>query len=186
MKLLNKVVVCLFTLLILPFSSALGQTNTATTNLSLGISEVSLLQASSSTISLQLSQQSAGLSIETSKSDSTARLKASSVITSTTRNLSAKVTSGTVPPGTILKLSAQTPNASFVGSPGILNAPVTLDNTDRTIVSNIATCYTGTGTTDGYPLKFTFALDTNTSSYANLRATTGAIITVTLTLSTAN
>jgi len=186
MKLLNKIVFCLFAMLILPFSSALGQTNTATTNLSLGISEVSLLQSSASMISLQLNQQSAGLSIETSKSDSTARLKASSVITSTTRNLSAKVTSGTIPSGTILKLSALTPNASFVGSPGTISAPVTLDNIDRTIVSNIATCYTGTGASDGYPLKFTFALDSNTSNYANLRATTGTSITVTLTLSPTN
>lgn len=184
MKLLNKIVFCLVAMLILPFGSALGQTNTATTNLSLGISEVSLLQASASTIILQLSQQSAGLPVEASKSDSTARLKASSVITSTTRNLSAKITSGTVPAGTILKLIAQTPNASFVGSPGTLNAAVTLDNTDRTIVSAIATCYTGTGTSDGYPLKFTFAL--STSSYADLRATTGTSITVTLTLSAAN
>jgi len=183
MKLLNKIVFCLFAMLILPFSSALGQGNTATTNLSLGISEVSLLQATASPISLQLNQQSAGLSLEASKSDSTARLKASSVITSTTRNLSARITSGTVPTGTILQLVVQTPNASFVGSPGTINSTVTLDNTDRTIVSNIATCYTGTGASDGYPLKFTFALDSSTSSYANLRATTGTSITVTLTLS---
>jgi hypothetical protein len=164
-------------------TTVFGQTNSATTNISLGISEVSLLKASTGLVSLQLNQRNAGESVETSKSDSTARLLISSVITSSTRTLSAQISSGTVPTGTVLKLAAQQPNANLVGVSGTIQPAVILDNTNKTIVSAISTCYSGTGASDGFPLKFTFALDSNPASYANLRATTNTSITVKLTLS---
>lgn len=162
-----------------------GQTNAASTTLSLGISEVSLLKASTGVISLQLNQRNAGESIEASKSDSSARLLISSVITSATRTLSAQISSGTVPTGTVLKLAAQQPNANLVGVSGTIQPAVILDATNKTIVSGISTCYSGTGASDGYPLKFTFALDSNPATYANLRAATNSSITVKLTLTAA-
>ena len=162
-----------------------ADTNVATSTLSLNIPEVSLIKTSASVINLSLLQQNAGQSIEASKSDSTARLLLSSVIRATNRTLSAKITSGTVPTGTILKLQAKQPNASLIGSAGTLGSEVTLDATDRPIVTNITTCYSGTAASDGYPLRFTFALDSNTSTYGALRANSGVQIIVTLTLTAA-
>lgn len=183
---LNKIRTGIFLTLLFVACTVNAQTNTASTNLSLGISEVSLLKSSSGVISLQLNQRNAGQSVETSKSDSTARLLVSSVITSAARTLTAKISDGIVPTGTILQLVAQQPNSNFVGSPGTLQPAITLDNTDKSLVTGISTCYSGTGASDGYPLKFTFALNSNTATYANLRATTSTSITVKLTLTAAN
>lgn len=157
--------------------------NTASTTVILGVSEVSLLKTSADIVSLQLNQQVAGLSIETSTSDSTARLLISSVIsTSMPRTLTAKITAGSVPTGTRLELIALQPSSNFVGSPGTFVGPATLDETDKPIITDIETCYSGTGAADGYPLKFIYGLDTNPSSYGNLRATLGAQVVVMLTL----
>jgi hypothetical protein len=160
-------------------------TNVSTTTLSLGIPEVSLLKISAGVINLSLLQRNAGQSIETSKSDSTTRLLVTSVIRTTNRTLTAKITSGTVPTGTLLKLVAKQPNASFIGTASTLGAEVTLDATDRAVVTNIGTCYSGTAASDGYPLRFTYALDSNTATYSSLRANSGVTIIVTLTMTAA-
>lgn len=178
----------LFALLAVLFMTKVaGQdTNVASNTLTLGVPEVSLLKSSSGVINLTLTQREAGLPIETSKSDSTARLLISSVITATPRTLSAKITSGSVPAGTMLKLQVKQPNSSFVGSTyGTMGEEVTLDATDRPLVTGIQTCYSGTGSTDGYPLRFTYSLNTDPSSYGLLRATAGSQIVVTLTLTAA-
>lgn len=162
-----------------------ADTNVATSTLSLGIPEVSLLKTSAGVINLSLLQQDAGKSIEASKSDSTARLLVSSVIRSSNRTLSAKITSGTVPTGTVLLLQAKQPNASFIGTSGTIGSAITLDGTDRPVVTNVGTCYSGTAASDGYPLKFTYALDSNTATYSSIRANSGVSIIVTLTLTAA-
>jgi hypothetical protein len=158
-------------------------TNKAVANLSLGVTEVSLLKINTGVISLVLNQRDAGLSIETSNADSSARLLVSSLISSVPRTLTARISAGAVQPGTYLMLSALIPNSNFVGSWGTLSTPIILDETDRPFVTNIASCYSGTTASDGYPLKFIFALDSNTASYGLIRAVVGSSITVTLTLS---
>jgi len=156
--------------------------NTASATLILGVTEVSLLKANESVINLQLNQRAAGMSIETSKSDSTARLLISSVIsTDNRRQLTAQVTSGTVPAGTQLQLVALPPNANFVGEYGTLASPVPLGAVGLPIVTNIATCYSGTDPSDGYPLKFIYALDSE-ASYGSIRAKPGEQVVVTFTL----
>ena len=157
-------------------------TNTAVANLSLGITEVSLLKVNTGVISLLLNQRDAGLSIETSSADSSARLLVSSLISSVPRTLTARISAGAVQPGTYLMLSSLIPNTNFVGSWGSLSTPIILDETDRPFVTNIASCYSGTAASDGYPLKFVFGLDLNTTTYGLIRATVGASVTVTLTL----
>jgi hypothetical protein len=157
--------------------------NSASTSVVLGVSEVSLIKTSADVINLQLKQQDAGMSVETSASDSTARLLISSVIsTSQNRILSAKITAGSVPTGTHLNLTALQPNANFAGDAGKLMPPTTLDGTDRPIITDIATCYSGTSATDGYMLKFNYALDLNPTTYGSLRASLGTQVVVTFTL----
>lgn len=157
--------------------------NSASTSVVLGVSEVSLIKASADIINLQLKQQDAGMAVESSASDSTARLLISSVIsTAQNRVLSAKITAGSVPAGTHLELSALQPNANFTGDAGKLMPPTILDGTDRPIITDIATCYSGTSATDGYMLKFNYALDLNPSSYGTLRASLGTQVVVTFTL----
>jgi hypothetical protein len=157
--------------------------NIAVANISLGITEVSLLKVNSGVVSLLLNQRDAGLSVETSNADSSARLIVSSLISSVPRTLTARISSGAVQPGTYLMLTALIPNSNFVGSWGTLGTPIILDDTDRPFVTNISSCYSGTTTSDGYPLKFIFGLDSNTAAYGLIRATLGSSITVMLTLS---
>lgn len=157
--------------------------NTATANVLLGVTEVSLIRVNAQVISLQLNQQEAGMAVESYKADSSARLHISSLISSQPRYLTAKITDGDVPDGTELKLVALNPNANFVGPWGIFSPEVSLDRTDRIIISNIATCYSGTETQNGIPLKFIYSLNTDRATYGLIRATQGNNIVVTLTLS---
>lgn len=180
----DKIWLCLSLMLILISFNVKGvDTNIASTTVTLGVPEVALLKTTSGVINLTLVHQDAGMSVETSKSDSTARLLISSVITSTTRTLSAKISTGSVPAGTHLSLVALPPNSNFVGVSGTLSAQVTLDGTDRPVVTGIGTCYSGTTAFDGFPLKFTFGLDLNPATYGSLRANAGVQVVVTLTLS---
>lgn len=172
------VIVCLLSSI-----SMFGQKdNEAVTTLSLGVSEVCLIKASSSVISLQLNQRDAGLSLETSTADETARLLISSVVSETPLTLIAKISDGVVPAGTKLQLTALPPNGNFKGSTGLYaSPPITLDGTNQAFVTQITTCYSGTGLSDGYPLKFIFSLDDPDVSYGAIRAK-NATITVTITL----
>ncbi len=163
--------------------TVLERKNAATANLTLGVTEVALIRVNTLVISLQLNQQEAGLSVEISKADSTARLHMSSLISSQPRTLTAHISEGTVPDGTVLQLVGLQPNANFVGSWGVLGPVITLDNTPRIFISNITSCYSGTETEDGIPLKFIYTLDANRATYGNIRATTGTNVVVTLTLS---
>lgn len=157
--------------------------NTASANVTLGVTEVSLIRINAQVISLRLSQQEAGLAIESSKADSSARLHMSSLISSQTRFLTAKITDGVVPEGTELQLVAMNPNANFVGQWGTLGPVITLDRTDRVLISDVASCYSGTETDDGIPLKFIYSLSADRATYGNIRATQGNNVVVTLTLS---
>ncbi len=157
--------------------------NTASADITLGVTEVSLIRINAQVISLRLSQQEAGLAIESTKADSSARLHISSLISSQTRFLTAKITDGVVPEGTELQLVAMTPNANFVGQWGNLGPTITLDRTDRILISDVASCYSGTETDDGIPLKFIYSLSADRGTYGNIRATQGNNVVVTLTLS---
>lgn len=162
-----------------------GDNSAATNGLSLGMPEVNLLSSASATINLQLTTAVAGEAVQSSKSDSTARVKISSVVAgNSTRNLTAKVTTGAIPPGTTLKLGAKDPNSNFGGTKGTLFLNVQLSGgSDANIVTNIGSCFSGTTASDGYVLKYTWGLDNPATNYGAIRASTGTAITVTLTLS---
>lgn len=167
-------------------SSFVVQGQTATNGLSLGMPELNLLSSASATISLELTTAVAGTAVESSKSDSTARVKISSIIAEgKTRTLSAQVTTGAIPGGTTLQLKALTPNSNFGGTKGTLGSIATLSTGSATqIVTGIGSCYSGTGADDGYVLKYTWGLNNPSTNYGDIRAApTGSAITVTLTLS---
>ena len=169
--------------------NVMGQdTPIAANNLTLGMPEVTLLK-SSSTVSLLLTTANAGEAVKASVSDTTARLKISSVVAAgKTRTLSAKVTTGPIPAGTTLTLMALSPTVglSYGGVLGsLVGSDVTLTTgSDATIISSIGSCFSGTAANDGYRLKYTWGLDNPGTNYGAIRATgAGVTITVTLTLS---
>ena len=138
-------------------SNVMGQVNISANSLTLGMPEVALLSASATAINLQLTTTTAGLAVKSSVSDSSARLKISSVITSATRSMTAVASA--VPAGTTLTLQAQAPNGNFGGAPGTYAAAATLPITGSVnIITLIGSCYSGILTDDGYHLKYTWAL----------------------------
>lgn len=164
-----------------------AQTNSADHSISLGLPEVALLGTQSGPVNLELSgSMAAGEAVLAEKSDSTAYLQYSSVITEgSPRTLYAKVT-GTVPAGTFLKAKAKAPGANASGDYGTLVATdVTLSLTDNALVTGIGSCYSGTAADDGYNLKYTWGLDNPAANYADIRATAAASVTVTLTITAA-
>ena len=178
-----KLVLALFIAINMVGYTAVAQT--ATNEISLGMPEVLLLASNSAPVNLVLSPQSAGNAVSSSVSSSAARVLISSVVSGTqTRTMSAKVTTGEVPAGTLLKLEALAPNVNFVGTAGTLGAEVTLNSeTDMQIISGIGTCYSGTSSDDGYGLKYTCGIPASPEDYALIRASGGVSVTVTLTLS---
>jgi len=166
-------------------SPAIGQTNAATHDLSLGMPEINLLSSNSSTVNLELTTNVAGEAVQSSISDSTARVKISSVVAGVqSRTLSASVSAGSVPAGTQLRLVAKAPNANFGGTTGTLGSEATLSGSAANIITGIGSCFSGTGSDDGYVLKYTWGLDNPAATYGAVRAVSGgSSVTVTLTLS---
>jgi len=166
-------------------SSFMVQGQTATNGLSLGMPQLNLLSSASASISLELTTAVAGEAVKSSMSDSTARVKISSIIAEgQTRTLSAQVTTGAIPGGTTLKLMAQTPNSKFGGTAGALGSDATLSAASATpIVTGIGSCFSGTTSDDGYVLRYKWGLNNPATTYGDIRASGGTAITVTLTLS---
>ena len=161
-------------------------TNAATNGLSLGMPELNLLSSASASISLVLTTAVAGEAVKSSMSDSTARVKISSIIAEgQTRILNAQVTTGAIPGGTTLQLAAKTPNANFGGTKGDFGSNATLSTASATsIVTGIGSCFSGITDDDGYVLRYKWGLDNPAANYGDIRAAPGgAAITVTLTLS---
>jgi len=169
-------------------SPVMGQSNnqgTITQNLSLGLREVALLSASATTITLILVPDAVGLAVKSSVSDSSARLVISSVITSATRTLSASVSA--IPPGTTIKMQALDPNTNFKGTRGTYLPAATLPLTTGTaidIITGIGSCYSGNAVGDGYRLRYIWGLDL-AGNYADVKASGGTSVVVTLTISAA-
>jgi len=178
----------IFTALIISSVDSYCQgTNQATNTISLGMPEVLLIKTNlAGDINLTLTPQEAGQAVEASKSDESARILISSVVSGDqTRNLSASVTTGDIPGGTYLRLSALSPSGSFIGTQGTLAGEIELEKAvEKNIVTGIGTCYSGTGEFDGYVLKYTFGVLTASESYSLIRASIGTKVTVTITLST--
>lgn len=183
-------VLCITFVLTLLCFNLVGQ-NSATNTLSLGMPEVSLLRAASSaTINLTLSPQVAGRSVSESITNSNTKLLFSSVIGAADRTLKAQVTTGAIPAGTVLKLLALAPIGNQVGDVGDISAEITLTSGGGSVAQNIITgigsCYSGVDAGDGWGIQYTYALETTTENYANIRATEGAQVVVTLTLTAVN
>lgn len=165
-------------------AQTLGE-NQTTNTITLGMDPVALLGNNGKNVNLTLTPRNAGESVLPSIADSTARIYITSVISGeATRTMSANVT-GTIPSGTILKLVAQEPNGSFVGTAGTMENEIQLIDGAAAlpIITGIGTCYSGTGEFDGYALKYTYGLPSGTADYASIRANAGSVVTVTLTLS---
>jgi len=141
-----------------------------------------------SPVSMTLSTSVAGSAVSP-VSNSNMYMKVTSIVpTGTTRKISAIVSNGNVPTGTILKLvSAPCTSFNSQGALGsVITTPITLNNTSsQTIVNGIGSCYTGTAATDGYRLTFTWQPD-ETNYYLINSTPDPAAVTITFTITSDN
>ncbi|MBT4968183.1 MAG: hypothetical protein HN704_04945 [Bacteroidetes bacterium] len=150
--------------------------------------EISLIDTDHAPVTLTLTTSIAGESVAASVSNSDMWIKITSVVPGNThREIKAKIV-GTVPPGTTLSILPT--DATLTNSAGNLGdavvSPITLTSTDQNIITNIGSCYTGTGSTDGYQLTYTWSLDNPTANFGLLEANSGTSVTVYLTLTQSN
>ncbi|MFC2097763.1 hypothetical protein ACFLSI_05455 [Bacteroidota bacterium] len=101
-------------------------------------------------------------------------VKISSIVPgNTNREITARIAAGTVPLGTNLSLiSAESTTTNSGGRLGIpVTTPIILSDVDQVLVSEIGSCYTGTGYNDGYQLTFTWGPDGPEVNYHMIEAT---------------
>jgi hypothetical protein len=95
------------------------------------------------------------------------------------RTMSASITSGNMPKGTVLKLNVEPPAQNFKGDPGNTATQVALSTIGKTILSDIGTCFSGKTANDGYVLEYQCEIPAKTSAYESLK---GRAVTVTITV----
>jgi len=156
-----------------------SQAWTAGENVTLHVPQFSLIETNYAPVSLDFIAPAAGAPIA-SVSNSDLFVKISSITPgSTHREITARISSGTVPAGTILTLvSADCTTANSGGALGVAHTtPIVLSAIDKELVDQIETCYTGTGYNDGYQMTFTWGPD-NAANYSQIESTTANIIVV--------
>lgn len=185
----NSVSFIFLLFLVLLFGKVSAQVST-NDQFSIVINDKCLLSTntSPSPVSMTLSTSVAGAPISP-VSNSNMYMKVTSILpTGSTRKITAMISSGNVPTGTILSVVSAPCTTSFsqgtLGS--VVSAPIMLNKTsNQTIVDGIGSCYTGTSTTDGYQLTFTWQPDNTNYYLINASAGTTAL-TIAFTITSSN
>ena len=180
-----------FAALIVLFSTTTfaQDTNSDAHNLTISIPEVALLDleapSNNTNVSLVGTHSSeAGEAVQFNATDNSIWLNYSSIIGgSSKRNITAKITTGTVPSGLSLKVQAGAADTSLgngdFGTPA--TAAITLNGTDTEIISNVGSVYTGNGVNKGHNLTYSLV---QSGSYADLKHNgAGETLVITYTLS---
>jgi hypothetical protein len=171
-------------ILLFSFSNIFGQT-VANRTVSFTLPEVVLLDiepGGSSSISLTLTvNPESGLPVSvTSATNSTLWINYSSCIPvgGNNRTITANVSSGTIPSGINIVLSAAAYSGIGEGTFGTSSGSINLSGTPQVIVSGIGGCYTGDGINNGHLLNYSV----NVSSFQNLQHNQSTTLQVAFTL----
>lgn len=169
-------------------STGILRAQSASTNFTVAVSDISMIStnASPSPVAMTLSTSVAGSAIQP-VTNSNLYIKITNIIPyGPNRKVTAIVSNGNVPTGTLLKMKP----AAVVTSTGsgtfgnVISSAIVLNKTaNQTIISGIGSCFTGQAATDGYQCTFTWQPDSSTTYYL-INANAGATsVTITLTMS---
>jgi len=176
---------CIITVVILLLSGSAYAQLTAGAQLTVSVPENCLIDTNGAPVNLTLVAPVAGSSLPI-VSNSNMYLRISSIVPGNTkRKVSVRISSGAVPAGTRLTLgTAASTSSSGAGKRGVVSPTITLSGAEQTIISDIGSCYTGTGYTDGYRLTYTWGPYNSQTDYQLITATTTPVtITVLFTIS---
>ena len=158
-------------------TAAFAVTDTATSSFQTNVNAMAVVDISGTAANLTLVAPSTGGAAISAVSDATTYAQYTSVIsTAKTRSLDAKISSGTVPAGTALKLTAGTPTGT--GTLGTAGSQITLSGTVQDIITAIGSCNTGTGGTAGSNLSYELSV----TAVGSLVTTAANSVTITFTL----
>lgn len=153
------------------------------------IPEVALLDleaTNGTTVSLNPSVPTeAGLALSFPVTDTSLWLNYSSIKGSNTdssRNVTAQITSGTVPAGTSLKIVVSTDSGNGDGLMGAPSAPIALTNVAQNVITGIGSAYTGNGINKGHNLQYTLDLLPSAGAYGLLDFDFNETLVITYTL----
>ena len=157
--------------------SSVNSTFTITIN---GLSLIRIYPLST-TIAMTLLTNNAGESM-LPKTDATTYLQLTSIAPlNQTRRITAIISSGTVPGGTLLKVTPAACTNVGGGSFGTPSSQLTLNKTSsQTLINGIRSGFTGSGITNGFKLTYTFMADP--ANYNKLYRTSVNTIIVTYTM----
>jgi hypothetical protein len=134
-------------------------------------------------INLNLTTSVAGSSIAAATNSST-YLQVTSIAPATeTRNIMTTITTGTIPTATTLTLAASACTTGSGTRGSVYTVPLN-STTNQTLISGICSCYTGTSSSNGYKLTFTWQPDA--ANYSQITATSSVMLVVTFTMAAAN
>ncbi len=166
--------------MLLSTMSIQAQQWTAGDNVTLHVPEYALIETNYAPVALSLTTSTAGAAVA-SATNSDLFVKISSITPGGThRQLTARISNGTVPQATILSLiSASCTTTNSGGELGVPSAtPIVLSNIDQPLVSLIGSCYTGTGNNDGYQMTFNWQVDNPSTNYGLIQSATDNITVV--------
>lgn len=167
-----------FILVILNSAFAFSQSNTIEHKVNIEIPEVALLSLvsnGSTNISFQAtSPAEAGNSIDLSNSIQNEKLwiNYSSIIrNSSHRRKIVAFIQGELPKGVHLKVKASNARGNGKGKRGSSVGSVKLSKKPKEIITNIASCYTGKGPSNGHSLTYQLEYDESADNYSQLKQT---------------
>ena len=155
---------------------------------SISIPEVAILDLEGSTkVSLSVEAPTeAGEAVDFSNAtDNSVWINYSSIVgtSETSRTVSAKISSNSVPDGMLLKVAASKDAGNGDGKIGTTAGQITLTSTDQKVVSSIGSCYTGDGAKSGHNLTYSLELDSKKGSYEKIDFDQDVVLTITYTIS---
>jgi hypothetical protein len=183
---MKKAAVILAAILALAITNnVFAQDNTTSSHtVTISIPEVALLDLeNSSTITLApTAPTEAGEAFSfTSSTNNSIWVNYSSIVaTGKLRKVTAKISSGTVPDGLLLKVAAGTYTGTGKGNLGEAAAQVTLDGTDKDLITGIGSCYTESGVSKGHQLTYSLSLNSVNDYDKLVKADTDLTITYTI------
>ena len=88
--------------------------------------------------------------------------------TEPSRNITVQITSGTVPAGMVLEVTAGKDAGKGDGQVGTPTGTISLNHTAQSIINGVGSAYTGHGVSNGHQLSYRLALSNDKGSYGQL------------------
>ncbi len=106
-----------------------------------------------------------------------------STLNDATRDVSAKISTGTLPAGMTLTVTSAADAGNGDGAMGTTAGAVALTTTDQDVITGIGSAYTGTGVNNGHNLTYALSLSVAAGSYAAIDADDATTVQITYTIS---